>query len=808
MSRPLARVPKVFLVVALAMWTMALASSSFQHGQYVLSADLGTESCRVGVYSNDGKCVATAQCPYASGTTHPREGWAEQEPKDWMSALQNATLTALQDKQIPSTCIRGVCIDTTACSVVALDDNLSPLRKCLLWCDARSAPQAAFIMEAGGEDESLLVNCAGRGPMSAEWMLPKSLWLKQNEQAVYTSAKVICEQIDYVNWRLTGEMVCSGCNTAARWNWAGHDRPVNLLKKVGLDDLLDKWPQRMVQMGELVGSLTAAAATELGLLPGTPVIQGGPDAYVGMVGLGAVVPKRLALMTGSSHLHLMVSDATRHGAGFWGSYRHAPLQGLSFAEGGQSSTGSLLQWAARKLFGGSATLAELDAEAQSVPIGAEGVLALETFQGSRTPVTDPLYRGAICGLSLYHTRKHIWRALLESICYGTRSCIEALAEEGLGADEIYLGGGAARSPFFLQMHADVTGLPVVTMDQENAPLLGGAVLAAAGCGLLDRAEAGAVGDDVLPRVRFAVERMVRVKQRLLPNSTNAAAYTRTFRVYQGLGAALRDTVHGLALRDGDLASPAAAGAGRALESRIAPSFLSADAGHLAQEAGLCAGLASWAHVDACDGGSMAPGALSSLGPRAVAAMRLAAPSLLIDVHLVHHDPRSLIAAFADAGATRLTLQLEQLGAAAEAEAACRAVRRAGMACGLCLAPLTPAEALDPLAALLSGPDPVVEFVDILAVHPGVAGQSFDDRVLPKLTLLREKFPTLKHVGIDGGVDALTISRSARAGANFFIAGSAIFGPNRRVSGSASTSAGVVAANLAKLARALDIDAAL
>lgn len=631
--------------------------------------------------------------------------------------------------------------------------------------------------------------------MSAEWMLPKALWLKQSEPLIYNSAAVICEQIDYMNWRLTGEMVCTGCNTAARWNFMGDERPVSLLRALGMSELLDKWPQRMVQMGELVGRLTATAASELGLQEGTPVIQGGPDAYVGMIGLGCVESKRLALVTGSSHLHLVVSDTVRHGSGFWGSYQSAPLRGLNFAEGGQSSTGSLLQWAAKRLFGGAASLAELDGEAQAVPVGAEGVLALETFQGSRTPVTDALYRGAICGLSLFHNRGHVWRALLESICYGTRSCIEALAAEGLGADEIYLGGGAARSPFFLQMHSDVTGLPVVTMEQDNAPLLGGAVLAAAGCGLLDGAEAGAAGDDVLPRVRHAVSKMVRVKQRVLPNSANAAAYSRTFEIYKGLGPALRDTVHALAGRDSPPKVPSSA----ALESRIAPSFLSADAGALGQEAALCAGLASWVHVDACDGGKLAPGALSSLGPRSVAAMRLSAPSLLIDVHLVHSDPRSLITAFAEAGATRLTLQLEQLGSASEVDSICRAVRRSGMACGLCLAPDTPAEALEPLAALLSGPEAVVEFIDVLAVHPGVAGQSFDDRALAKLTLLRERYPALRHVGIDGGVNVDTISRAARAGANFFIAGTSVFGPTRR----AGEGGIIVAANLGRLARALD-----
>ena len=433
---------------AVSILQLATAGSGTDGRRYVLSADLGTESCRVGVCDKAGELISTSSCPYP--TTYPQAGWAEQDPRDWETSLQTACTAALQDKNITPAEILGICVDTTACSVVALDADKRPLRKCLLWCDARSARQTEAILRLGAGDPHLQVNNAGAGPMSAEWMLPKALWVKENEPEVWAAAAHVCEKNDYVNFLLTGELVASGCNTAARWNFIGAQRPESLLQKLGMEDLLGKWPRRRVAMGELVGGLTADAAGRLHLLAGTPVFQGGPDAYVGMIGLGASEPRKMALITGSSHLHLCVSDSVHHGDGFWGSYTDAPLAGLSFAEGGQSSTGSLLQWA-RRLFGGASSLAELDDEAARVPIGSEGVLALETFQGSRTPITDPLYRGALVGLSLFHTRGHVWRALLESICLGTRACVEALSAAGLGADELYVGGGAVRSELFIQV---------------------------------------------------------------------------------------------------------------------------------------------------------------------------------------------------------------------------------------------------------------------------------------------------------------------------------------------------------------------
>jgi ribulose kinase len=114
----------------------------------------------------------------------------------------------------------------------------------------------------------------------------------------------------------------------------------------------------------------------------------------------------------------------RTARGAWGAYRGAPLPHLAMAEGGQSSTGSTLQWLVR-LFGGDRdqiSLPQLDAEAEVLAVGAEGVGMLETLQGSRTPVTDPRARGALLGLTLHHSRAHIWRAALEAICLGTKVC--------------------------------------------------------------------------------------------------------------------------------------------------------------------------------------------------------------------------------------------------------------------------------------------------------------------------------------------------------------------------------------------------
>ena len=156
--------------------------------------------------------------------------------------------------------IKGISVDTTACSVVALDNNFKPLRKSLLWMDTRSSPETDLILQSGRGDPALNVNCDGEGPLSAEWMLPKSLWIKRNEPEIWNNAQFICEKQDYLNLKLTGRYCASGCNVAARWHWNAEEacsldrtgdgsgdrhrgRPVRLLHKIGLSDILEKWPK-------------------------------------------------------------------------------------------------------------------------------------------------------------------------------------------------------------------------------------------------------------------------------------------------------------------------------------------------------------------------------------------------------------------------------------------------------------------------------------------------------------------------------------------------------------------------------------
>jgi ribulose kinase len=452
----------------------------------VIGVDGGTESLRAFVFDLDGRPLGSHATAYK--TEFPEPSWAEQNPQDWWQALGSSVKGALAKANVEARDVIALCVDTTCCSVVALDRDGAPLRPAMIWMDVRSARQADAVAQT--RDEALRVNGAGSGPVSAEWMLPKSLWMKENQGDLFHRAQRVGEYQDYINFKLTQRWVGSLNNMAVRWHYqTDHGgRPVSLLNALNMGELLAKWPQEVIAPGAVIGPLTSAAAQHLGLKADIPVVQGGADAFIGMIGLGVTEPGEMALITGSSHLHLGVAARPVHKAGVWGTYMDAVYPGKPIIEGGQTSTGSVIAWFKRH-FAAETSFDALNEAAAALEPGAEGLVVLDHFQGNRTPYTDAASRGAITGLTLKHTPAHVFRAIIESICLGTRLIIDSFGE-AFSAKRIVVAGGATNSPLWLQIHADTIGAPLELTEVADAPALGCAILAAHGAGRFATIEEG------------------------------------------------------------------------------------------------------------------------------------------------------------------------------------------------------------------------------------------------------------------------------------------------------------------------------
>lgn len=491
---------------------------------YVIGVDGGTESLRAHVFDCEGRDHGGAKAAYP--TSFPSPGRAEQDPRDWWTALGQAVRGAVRAAGVDPRDIGALALDTTSATVVVADAAGEPLRPALLWMDVRAADEAGTVLATG--DEALELNCAGAGPVSAEWMIPKALWLKRHERARYERAAHVFEYQDFLVHKLTGRDVASLANVAARWHYRARAGgwPLSLLSSLDLDDLAGKWPAEVLSPGAIVGPLARDAADHLGLAPSTLVVQGGIDAFIGMIGLGVARPGQLALVTGSSHLQLALADRPMTIPGLWGSYADAVYAGRHVIEGGQSATGSMIAWLAR-LIGADADLAALNREASALEPGSEGLVVLDHFQGNRTPFTDPHSRGAVVGLSLSHGRAHLFRAMIEGIAFGTRAVLDRIAAAGLAIDEMVIGGGASRSPLWVQIHADTAARPVKVAAFADAPVLGSAILAAAGAG-------------AFPDIDAAIAAMVRVERVVEPDARASARYADIYGDYARLYPALRD----------------------------------------------------------------------------------------------------------------------------------------------------------------------------------------------------------------------------------------------------------------------------
>jgi ribulose kinase len=490
---------------------------------FVIGIDGGTEGLRAFVFDLQGHPKGSGVASYE--TRFPRPSCAEQEPISWWLALGEATHKALKEAKVAPHEIKAVAADTTCCSVVALDRRMEPLRPALIWMDVRAEQEARDVLAT--HDPAVRLNAAGNGPVSAEWMIPKTLWLKRNEPATYAGAAAICEYQDYLNYRMTGRYVGSYNNCSIRWHFVKSTggMPVTLLSRLGLSDLAEKWPCTVIPVGEVIGGVASEAAKHMGLLEGTPVVQGGADAFIGMVGLGVINPGQLALITGSSHLQLAVTDRPMFSRRWWGPYEDCVYKGSFVIEGGQTSTGSIIKWFLTNFCAGT-SYTELNDAAERIRPGADGLLVLDHFQGNRMPYTDPTSRGAIVGLTLAHTPAHVYRAMIEGICFGTEAILRAFQSDEWRLTEVVIAGGATRSALWLQTHADVSGLPLIRTDIADAPALGSAILAA-------------VGAKLFGSIKEAVQAMVRKKETIEPNEDRHAVYAELFQSYNRMYGAIK-----------------------------------------------------------------------------------------------------------------------------------------------------------------------------------------------------------------------------------------------------------------------------
>jgi len=301
-------------------------------GPYVMGIDFGTESVRVGIFTPEGNAVTF--CFKSYDLNHPRLGWAEQGPNEWWEALGIAAHQAIEETQIGPDAIVVIGTEMTSCTVMALDEEFHPLRPAILWINLRATKQSSHISQSG--DPALKYN--GYDTVPADWFPCKALWRKENQPEICSKAKYLYECEDWLTYHPTGRCT-SNIGTATErcyFDIKAGGLQDDFFLQIGLDDLLDKLPSEVLDLGVPVGGLTPEAAEHLGILAGTPVAEGSADCLVAQIGLGVVAPGKIALSTGSSDVMLRQSSVEFHTKGMSGAFPNKVIPGQYTGETGQN----------------------------------------------------------------------------------------------------------------------------------------------------------------------------------------------------------------------------------------------------------------------------------------------------------------------------------------------------------------------------------------------------------------------------------------------------------------------------------------
>jgi xylulokinase len=504
-------------------------------GDLLLGVDIGTYSSKGVLCSADGEVLATETVEH--GLSLPRPGWAEQDADEiWWADFVTICRKLLSGKYSGAD-VGAVGVSAIGSCMLPVDKTGKPLRPGVLYgIDTRATAEIARLNERFGEEA--LFNLSGMA-LTSQAIGPKILWLKRNEPDIYARTHKILTASSYLIYRLTGEYVIDR-HTGSYFN------PLVDIATVEWDDRfaepiieIERLP-KFLWSTEIAGEVSAATANETGLKAGTPVSAGAVDAAAEAISVGVESPGDMMIMYGTTMFFINVTDRPVPDPSMWATAYCFP--GTYDIAAGMATSGALTRWF-RDQFGqpeleaeakgGENAYSALAHAASAVTPGSEGLICLPYFAGERTPINDPQARGVFAGLTLLHTKAHIYRSILEGTAFGVRHNLEAMRSMGAEPKRLVAVGGGAKNRLWLQIVSDVTGVAQIVPQRTIGASLGDAFLAGLASGIIED--------------RTALKRdWVQVDTILEPQLTLKAIYDEYFVVYRNLYEKAKGEMHSLA----------------------------------------------------------------------------------------------------------------------------------------------------------------------------------------------------------------------------------------------------------------------
>jgi xylulokinase len=492
-----------------------------------LGIDVGTSGTKALAIDDGGRILAEASEEYP--IYHPQPLWSEQDPDDWWRATVATIRAVVKKPKLKPADVKAIGLSGQMHGSVFLDKSGKVVRKALLWNDQRTGAECDEIERRAGGRKKLIGMVAN--PALTGFTAPKILWLRNHEPKNFAKTVKVLLPKDDIRRRLTGEMATEVSDASgmllldvAKRRWSK-----KLLEKLELDESLFA---KCYESEEVTGKLTPSIAKELGLSTDCVVVGGAGDCAANAVGTGVVKAGILSNSIGTSGVMFVHADEVQvDPQGRLHTFCHA-VRGKWHMMGVTLAAGGSLQWFAEQLCDGLSGKGKqspydlLTAEAEKAPHGSEGLFFLPYLSGERTPHADPLARGCFVGLTMSHSRGHLARSIMEGVAYSLRESLDIIRGLGVPVKEIRASGGGGKSPLWRQIQADVFGQDVVTINAEQGPAYGVALLAAVGAG-------------AFKNVEEACAATIRVERRTPCNKKSAGLYDRAFPLYQQLYPALQ-----------------------------------------------------------------------------------------------------------------------------------------------------------------------------------------------------------------------------------------------------------------------------
>ncbi len=497
----------------------------------LLGIDVGTSSAKAVLIDSDGSQLAAASRDHA--TYSPAPGWQEQAAEDWWRGSCEATSEVLERTGTAPDQIAGLSLSGQGCACLPVDKAGNPLRRALIWTDARAAAQQAHIREVFGKR---LGDVTGNDIYDQPE--PRMMWLRDNEPAVYQQTACFMSTASYLLYRFTGKQAA---NTS---DWGFHlaldresqDWNQEFLDGVGLSH--DKFPD-LYMPHEIVGGVTEDAARDCGLKPGILVVAGGQDATVAALAVGSLEPGQSVFMRGTTDLLSFCTERAAYHPDLYTTIAALPGLYMRYDMKEVVAAGGSNRWLSSILYGEATgeRFEAMNALAEDSPPGAGGILYLPYLLISTNPDPERERTGVFFGLTTATSRGDLCRAVMEGTALALRESIERTALAGIETSELRPTGGPTKSGLWNQITADVTGLPVLLSSASAGAAYGAALLAGLGVGIIPM-------DDGYETLRS----MIDLRERYEPRTEVQATYERAYAAFVELAEATSGIVTGLKRR--------------------------------------------------------------------------------------------------------------------------------------------------------------------------------------------------------------------------------------------------------------------